>query len=382
MSPYWPTGNERCGDRMPDTENPAVLVLGTAPHLAVRMSTSRMNWLVSLALLPAAGWGVFLFGASALVVLGFSIGAALFAELAATLPFGRFTLRDGSAVLTGCIVGLVMPAGVPGYVPVAASAFAILVVKQTFGGLGRNWMNPAMGGVVFALLSWPGPMSQWVAPRGSASAAAVPPLEALHAALAASGPRDVTPLAVLSRAGFAFSDLDSQVVGWINSHVLAPLGTALAPGSFDVLVGHVAGGIGTASAPFLLLGAWLLLSRGVIRWHLPVFYGGTFALLAAVFGGLGTGQGWLAGGPGFHLLSGSFVLGALFAAPDPVTSPCSDRGKCIFGVGLGVLTFFLRFFGSLGDGVAASIVLGNCAAPLLDRWTLRRDSPEVGKGVA
>jgi len=371
---------------MPDVEDragPAAFSLMPAPHLSVGMSTSRMTWLVSLCLLPAAGWGVFLFGTPALIVLVVSVCAAVLAELAATLPFRRFTLPDGSAVLTGFIVGLLMPAGVPAFVPAAASAFAILVVKQTFGGLGRNWMNPAMGGVVFALLSWPGLMSQWITPRGgSAQAAVMPPLGALRAALGAPGVKDATPLAVLSRAGFTFSDIDSQVVGWINSHVLAPLGTALAPGTFDVLVGHVAGGIGTVSAPFLLLGAWFLLSRGVIRWHLPVCYAGTFSLLAAIFGGLGTGQGWFAGGPGFHLLSGSLVLGAFYAAPDPVTSPLTNRGKCIFGVGLGILTFLLRFFGSLGDGVAASIVLGNCASPLLDRWTSRRATEDVREGAA
>lgn len=361
---------------MPDARDRAgraASSLMPAPHIGVRTSAARMTWLVSLCLLPAAGWGVFLFGTPALIVLAFSIGTAVLAELASTLPFGRFTLRDGSAFLTGCIVGLLMPAGAPAYVPAAASAFAILVVKQSFGGLGRNWMNPAMGGVVFALLSWSGPMSQWIAPRsGTVQGAVVPPLEALRAALAAPGARGTTPLAVLSNAGFRFSDLDSRVLGWINSHVLAPLGTALPPGAFDVLVGHVAGGIGTVSAPLLLLGAWFLLSRGIIRWHLPVFYVGTFGLLAAIFGGLGTGQGWLAGGPGFHLLSGSLVLGAFFAAPDPVTSPLTNSGKCMIGIVLGVLTFFLRFFGSLGDGVAASIVLGNCAAPLVDRWTFRR----------
>lgn len=361
---------------MPDRETrggAAPLSLMPAPHLGVGMSTVRMTWLVSLSLLPAAAWGVFLFGSPALIVLAFSIGAAAAAELAATLPFGRFTLRDGSAVLTGCIVGLLMPPGVPAWVPAAASAFGILVVKQTFGGLGRNWMNPAMGGVVFALLSWPGLLSQWIAPRGGAGeAAALPPLEALRAALSSPGSTGGTPLAILARAGYPFSDLDAQVLGWINAHLLAPLGTALQPGTFDVLAGHVAGGIGTVSAPLLMLGAWFLLSRGIVRWHLPVLYVGTFGVLTAVFGGLGTGQGLLAGGPGFHLLSGSIVLGAFFAAPDPVTSPLTDRGRCIFGIGLGGLTFLLRFFGSLGDGVAASIVLGNCAAPLLDRWTSRR----------
>jgi electron transport complex protein RnfD len=303
------------------------------------MSTARMTWLVGLCLLPAAGWGVFLFGTPALIVLAVSIAAAILAELASTLPFGRFTLRDGSAFLTGFIVGLLMPAGAPACVPAAASAFAILVVKQSFGGLGRNWMNPAMGGVVFALLSWPGPMSQWIAPKGGAVQGAVmPPLEALRAAMAGPGAKETTPLAILSSSGFTFSDLDSQVLGWINTHVFSPMGISLPPGTFDVLIGHVAGGIGIVSVPLLMLGAWFLLFRGIIRWHLPVMYLGTFAILA----------------------------------PDPVTSPMTNKGKCIFGIGLGTLTFFLRFFGSLGDGVAASIVLGNCAAPLLDRWTSRR----------
>jgi electron transport complex protein RnfD len=351
-----------------------------APHLGVRMSTTRMTWLVSLCLLPAAAWGAFLFGTPALIVLGISIGTAILAETACTLPFGRFPLRDGSAFLTGCLVGLFMPSGVPAYVPAAASAFAILVIKQSFGGLGRNWMNPAMGGVVFALLSWSGPVSTWVAPRGGT--VAMPPLEALRAALAAPGAKDGTPLGVLSHAGFPFTNLDSRVLGWVNGHVLSPLGAVLPPGAFDVVVGHVAGGIGTVSVPLVMLGAWFLLSRGIIRWHLPVFYVGTFAALAAIFGGLGTGQGWCAGGPGFHLFSGSLVLGAFFAATDPVTSPLTDRGKCVFGIGLGVLTFLLRFYGSLGDGVAASIVLGNCAAPLLDRWTTSRRRAPGKEGTA
>jgi electron transport complex protein RnfD len=190
--------------------------------------------------------------------------------------------------------------------------------------------------------------------------------------MAGPGAKETTPLAILSSSGFTFSDLDSQVLGWINTHVFSPMGISLPPGTFDVLIGHVAGGIGIVSVPLLMLGAWFLLFRGIIRWHLPVMYLGTFAILAAVFGGLGSGNGWFAGGPGFHLFSGSLVLGAFFVAPDPVTSPMTNKGKCIFGIGLGTLTFFLRFFGSLGDGVAASIVLGNCAAPLLDRWTSRR----------
>jgi Na+-translocating ferredoxin:NAD+ oxidoreductase subunit D len=276
-----------------------------------------------------------------------------------------------------------MPAGVPLYVPAAASAFGILVIKQSFGGLGRNWMNPAMGGIVFVLLSWPGLLSLWTGPLGGPLQDPVlPPLDALRAALTAPGAKEGSPLAILLRSGYSFSGMDTQVVGWVNAHLLAPLGTSIQPGSFDMLVGHVPGGIGSVSTPLLLLGAWYLLSRGVIRWHLPVFYIGTFFLLAAVFGGLAGGQGWFAGGPVFQLLSGNLVLGAFYAAPDPVTSPLTDKGKCAFGIGLGVLTFFLRYHGSLGDGVAASIVLGNCAAPLLDRWAVRRKADGAGESTA
>ncbi|HUJ73593.1 MAG TPA: RnfABCDGE type electron transport complex subunit D [bacterium] len=354
-----------------------------APHLRVRMSATRMAWLASLALLPAAAWGLLLFGLPAAEVLAASVAAALAAELAVTLPRGRYTLSDGSAFFTGAVVAMMMPPGVPLYVPAVASVFGILVIKQTFGGLGRNWMNPAMGGVVFSLLSWPGLMSQWTAPLGnSAAGASVPPLEALRAALSAAGPRAGCPLGILAGAGYPFSTLDSAAVTWVNSHVLSPLGASLPSGSLDVLIGHVSGGIGGISVPLLLVGAALLLSRGVIRWHLPVFYLGTFAVLALVFGGLGTGQGWMAGGPLFQLLSGNIVLAAFYAAPDPVTSPLTDKGRCVLGVVLGVLTFFLRFFGQLGDGAAAAIVLGNCVCPLLDRWLERRRSHALNREAA
>jgi electron transport complex protein RnfD len=336
-----------------------------------------MAWSVSLSLLPATTWGVFLFGASALLVLVTSVATALLTELLSSLLFRRFTLHDGSAFLTGLLVGLLMPAGVPLYVPAGAAAFGVLVVKQTFGGLGRNWMNPALGGVVFALLSWGDAMARWVAPRGGVDSAMLPPLEALRAAASSSSVHARTPLDLLAASGYSFSGIDGGVVAWINAHLLGPLGTGLAPGSFDVLVGHVPGGIGDVSAPLLLVGAAFLLARRTVRWQIPVSYVASFAVLAWVFGGLATGQGWLAGGPGFHLLSGSLVLGAFFMAGDPVTSPLTSTGRWVYGIGLGVLTFFLRFYGSLGDGVAVSLLLGNCAVPLLDRVMQQRGAPRA-----
>jgi Na+-translocating ferredoxin:NAD+ oxidoreductase subunit D len=362
---------------MSNARSSAGFTLSPAPHFGVPVSTARMAWSVSLSLLPATAWGVFLFGPSALLILGSSIGAALVTEALSALLFRRFSLHDGSAFLTGLLVGLLMPPGVPLYVPAVAAAFGILVVKQTFGGLGRNWMNPALGGVVFALLSWGDTMTRWVAPRGSASPSVLPPLEALRAAVTSATVHARTPLDLLAASGYVFSGIDTAVVSWLNAHALAPLGMLLPPGSFDVLVGHVIGRVGDVSAPLLLAGAAVLLARRILRWQVPVFYIATFVFLAAVFGGPATGQGWLAGGPGFHFFSGSLVLGAFFLASDPVTSPLTSSGRWIYGIGLGVLTFFLRFFGTLGDGVAVSILLGNCAVPLLDKLTQRRRTPRT-----
>jgi electron transport complex protein RnfD len=327
-----------------------------------------MAWLVVVSLIPATAWGIVLFGLPAVIVLCASIGAALASEALTSLLFRRFTLHDGSAFLTGLLIGLLMPPGVPVYVPAIASVFAVCVIKQSFGGLGRNWMNPAMGGVVFALLSWGSSMTRWLPARGAD--AAVPPLVAWKAALAthaASG----TPLSVLSASGYRFSGLDGSVVSWVNAHVLGPIGAPLAPGSFDLLIGHVPGSIGELSAPLLLLGAVLLLRRHAGRWQVPVVYLATFTVLSFVFGGLPGGQGWFTGGPGFNLLSGSLLLGAFFVAIDPVTSPLTKTGRLIYATALGVLTFLTRFFGSLGDGVAVAILLGNCTVPLLDRLAHR-----------
>jgi Na+-translocating ferredoxin:NAD+ oxidoreductase subunit D len=320
-----------------------------------------------MSLVPAAAWGVFLFGLPAAQVIATSICVAVIAELGTSALFRKFTLADGSALLTGLLVGLFMPAGVPLYVPAAAAAFGILVVKQSFGGLGRNWMNPALGGVVFALLSWSGAMTRWAAVGDApAGAVVVPPLDALRSALSAPGAVG-RPLEILARHGYVFSILDGRIVSWLNAHILSHFHAALAGGSFDILVGYVPGRIGEVSAPLLLLGAAFLLWRRIVRWHVPVAYIATFALLALIFGGSAGGQGWFSGAPLFHVLSGSLILGAFFMAGDPVTSPLESNGQWIYGIGLGALTFLLRFYGSLGDGVAVSIVLGNCAVPLIDK---------------
>jgi electron transport complex protein RnfD len=322
-----------------------------------------LAWLVVASLLPALAWGIALFGIAAVRVCAVGLAAAVAAEALTTVPFKRFTLGDGSAVLTGLIVGMFLPAGVSLVVPAAASFFAIVVVKQTFGGLGRNWMNPAVGGVLFALLSWNASMARWIP---LASGAAVPPLDALRSALAAGRSVPGGPLAVLNAAGYPFSGADASVLGWINGHLLGFLHVGLPTGAFDVVSGMVVGPIGAVSAPLLLAGAAFLLARGVIRWEIPVAYLAVFAVLAFALGGPATGRGWLTGEALFQLLSGTLLLGAFFAATDPVTSPLSRAGRWAYGTALGILTFVMRYFGSVGDGVVVSLALGNALVPLID----------------
>ncbi len=352
------------------------LIISPAPHLKAALSTPVMAWRVAAALVPAAAWGIAIFGVAAARACGVALAVAVLAEALTTLPFGRFTLGDGSAVLTGLLVGMWMPAGAPLYVPAAASFFAIVVVKQTFGGLGTNWMSPAAGGVLFALISWGASMAAWVP---LATGAAVPPLQALRGVSGAGG-TSAGPLAALAAAGYPFSPVDAAVVGWINSHILGLANLGLPRGSFDLVAGYVVGPVGAVSVPLLLAGAGLLLARRVVRWEIPVAYLGVFALLVLFLGGPATGTRWLAGGPVFHLLSGSLLLGAFFVATDPVTSPLSRTGRWVYGALLGGLTFLLRFFGSLGDGVVVSIALGNAFVPLIDMAGLRRMQPAAGTG--
>jgi electron transport complex protein RnfD len=341
--------------------------LAAAPHIQGKLSTRRMIWSVVICLLPAGAWGVSVFGMRAAGVLAVSVGSALVCELAAGALARRFSLADGSAFLTGLLVGFLMPPGVPLYVPAAASAFAILIVKQSFGGLGKNWMNPALAGWAFALFSWNESMSHFSIPWAAGGApAALTPLAAVVSTLAdPSGPRS-GPFTVLNSRGYPFSAWDASVVSFINDRILSPLGAALPKGSMDLFVGSVAGPIGTVSALFLLGGAAYLISRRIVRWEIPASYIACFALLTWIFGGVRYGQGFFSGDIPFNVLTGGFLLGAFYMAPDPVTSPLRFTGRMLYGLLIGLFAFLLRFYGSQTEGVCLSILLMNCAVPLID----------------
>ena len=348
-----------------------------APHVRGAVSAPELIWSAALCLLPASAWGILVFGTPAAFVLLASIGSALVCEALTALLRREFTLLDGSAFLTGLMVGCLLPPGAPIHVAAVASGFAIVVVKQTFGGLGRNWMNPALAGVVFARLSWSEAFAVPVSTRWSGPGLA--PLDALAAALPGPGSGGRGALETLAAAGYPVSAADGRVVGWLNAR-LAPLGVALPPGAFDLLAGIRPGGIGEIAVLLLIAGGVFLAARRVIRWQLPAVHLATFALLAWVFGGLGAGRGFFAGDAVFHLLAGSLLLVSFFMATDPVTSPLTPAGTIAYGIGLGAATFLLRFYGSMPDGAPLAVILMNCTVPLIDRYAkpVRLAAPRGG----
>lgn len=346
--------------------------VASSPQYHDRYSTARIMWTVSACLLPAVVWGVYVFGLRALWVVLASIAAAVLSEYLVGFPFKRFTLADGSAVLTGLLIGMNMPPAVPVYVPVIASVFAIVVVKWTFGGLGSNWMNPALAGRVFVFFSWTGHMTNWTMPRtlpvpdGFASATY---LGVVKTGVTESAGATGGPLALLRDAGFPNSRMDVAVTDWLNSAILQPLGIDLPYGYVDPFVGNIPGSIGEISALLLMLGAVVLFAKKIITWEVPATYFLSFSLLTWVFGGTIHGQGAFSGDVLFHVLSGGFMLAVFFMATDMVTSPVTRRGLLIYGAGVGFLTFLIRTFGSFPEGASLAIILMNVFVPLINRLT-------------
>jgi electron transport complex protein RnfD len=334
------------------------LIVSSSPQIHSADSTSKIMWTVVLCLLPAGIWGIYAFGMTALVVILVSIAAAVISEGLLSLIDKKMTIGDGSAVLTGLLVGYNMPPQISLFIPAIASIFAIVVVKWSFGGLGANWMNPALAGRVFVFFSWTGPMTKWLLPS-------------LNGADAVTGP---TPLGSLKSAYFSTSLNVSGPIEFLQSEGL--------PVTYkDLFFGNIPGSIGEISAFLLILGGLFLLFRKIITWHVPLSYMGSFALLIWVFGGLRMGSGFFTGDILFHLLSGGLVLGALFMATDMATTPLTEKGNIIFGIGCGFLTFLIRIYGSLPEAVSLSIIVMNMFVPVIDRYTkIKKFGSAVVKG--
>jgi electron transport complex protein RnfD len=338
-----------------------VLIVSASPHLRDGLDVKGVMYAVVIALAPAGVGAVYFFGLRALVILVAASLSAIATEAACQRATRRkITVADGSALVTGILLAFNLPPGVPYWLPVVGSCFAIGIAKIPFGGLGYNPFNPALAARAFLLASWPVYMTgSWIAPsRGSISG-----INAITTA---------TPLHVFRIARHILGDpsSSSQDVGRASTYLKELYSRASLK---NLLFGNHGGCIGETSVLLLGIGAIYLLARRIICWRIPVSYVGTVAVLTWIMGG----QGIFRGNALFHVISGGLILGAFFMATDIVTSPVTPRGKLIFGGGCGVITSIIRLKGGYPEGVSYSILLMNIAVPLIDRFTRPRKLGEV-----
>lgn len=305
-----------------------MFTVSSSPHIRSNDSVHGIMRDVVIALLPATVAGIYFFKLQGLLVILASVLSCIAAEaLWQKLTHQKITICDLSAVITGLLLAFNLPADIPLWLPVVGGFFAIIVVKQLFGGLGQNIVNPALAARAVLLASWPVHMTNWTV----------------------DGVSSATPLGVLKEGGtFAFSHM-------------------------DVFLGNVGGCIGETSAIALLIGGAYLLYRKVISWHIPASYIGTVFVLTQVIGR----NGFMSGDGLFEILAGGVMLGAFFMATDYTTSPMSKKGHLVFGIGCGILTSIIRIFGGYAEGVSYSILIMNLFVPLIDRYTAPRVFGEV-----
>ena len=298
------------------------------PHIRDKMTTSRIMQLVVIALLPATFFGIWNFGAHALLVILATVASSVFFEwLYDRLMHKKNTTTDFSAVVTGLLLALNMPPQIPIWMPILGSFVAIIIVKQLFGGLGQNFMNPALGGRCFLLIAFAADMTNFNVTRNGVDVY--------------SG---ATPLALIKNEGLSSVNVR------------------------DMLIGNTAGTIGETSVIAILIGAIIMILLGVIDLKIPASYIITFAVFMFLFGAQQFDINYVVA----ELCGGGLMLGAFFMATDYVTSPITPMGKIIFGICCGILTGVFRCFGANAEGVSFAIILSNCLVPIIEKVSIPR----------
>jgi len=324
------------------------LLISPAPY--IKSTRSRMMIETLIALTPATIAGLVLFGTRGLITTVVAILTAVGSEmLMLKLRKIKPRLQDiASAKLTGLLLALTLPPGLPWWATAIGAIIAIVIAKHFFGGLGYNIFNPALVGRAFLVASWPVIMTTWLAPlKGVDAVTTATPLALVKSQFQAEASLRLSPMAYESLRFMAVDPM--MTLGNMGKHVSAYV---------NLLLGNYGGCIGETSALLLILGGLYLLFRKVIEWRIPFSYIGTAALMAIAFNQ----------DPVFHILSGGLLLGAFFMATDLVTSPVTKPGRWIFGAGCGVLTMIIRFLGGYPEGVCYSILIMNSTVPLLDRY--------------
>ena len=305
-----------------------LLHVSSSPHIRSKITTDWIMYMVLIALLPATCMGVSLFGVQAMILIVCSVVTCVATEyIYERLMHKPITIKDGSAMVTGLLLALNLPSGATWWMAVLGGVFAILVVKQLFGGLGQNIMNPALAARCFLMISFAARMTD-------------------------------------------FSTSDSVTAKLVDTVSGAtPLAEIKAGGSWDLMsmfLGNTRGTIGETSALLLLIGGIFLVVMKIIDLRIPLTYIGTFAVFALLFGGHGFDLSYVAA----ELCGGGLMLGAWFMATDYVTRPVTGKGQYVYGVILGILTGVFRIFGGSAEGVSYAIIFTNLLVPIIERLTL------------
>lgn len=303
-----------------------LLNVSSSPHVRSKETTQSIMLDVAIAMIPAAAFGVYQFGLHALLVLLVTVAACVASEYVFEKITKRtLTVADMSAVVTGMILALNMPANIPLWIPALGGIFAIIVVKQLYGGLGQNFMNPALAARCFLLISFGKKMS------------------------------------------------DFQLDGWTGATPLAMMRAGETVDVTAMFIGRIPGTIGEVSVIALLIGAAYLVIKKVINLRIPLTYILTVAIFVFIFGDHSMTQ------VAAHICGGGLIFGAFFMATDYVTSPITPKGQIAFGVLLGILTGLFRLFGGSPEGVSYAIIISNLLVPLIEKVTLPKAFGKEGK---
>ena len=307
------------------------LVVSSAPHLVTNMDTTRIMLMVLIGLAPSFLVSIYVFGMRVIALTVVCVVASMFFEWAWNkLMHKKQTVGDLSAAVTGTLIAFNVPAGLPYWIAIVGCFVAIIVVKQLFGGMGKNIVNPAITARIVLFISFATEMTTWPLPR-----------------MAADATSTATPLGVLAEGG------------------------AELPSNMQMFLGFIGGSMGEVSAIALLIGGLFLIWKKIISPIIPCCFIGTVFLFALIYYGA-TGEGEALQMAVFHVLAGGVMLGAFFMATDYVTSPLLPMGKVIFGIGCGLLTMIIRLWGQYPEGVSFSILIMNCLTPLIENFCQKR----------
>ena len=313
------------------------LIATSNPHIRGSETTQTIMRDVIIAMCPALIWSIVIFGVEALVLTAISAAGCVFFEwLYRFLMKKPQSIGDLSAVVTGILLAFVCPPTLPWWTILVGDFFAIVVVKQLFGGIGKNFLNPALAGRAALVASYAGSMTTWIDPAAGKAPILGGAVDVVTAA---------TPLTYM-KAG--------DLAGLQSVYDLKAM-----------FIGNIGGCVGEVSSLMLLIGGVYLIGRKVINWHTPVSYIGTVAVLTFLFPKAGSSLDWML----YSIFGGGLMLGAFFMATDYATSPVTKRGQVIFGIGCGLFTVFIRYFGSYSEGVCYSIMVMNLCVALIDKCT-------------